>query len=173
MHIQLEQDIADFLGTEASIIYSQALSTISSVIPAFCKRGDIIVADRGVNFAIQKGLQISRSTIRWYDHNDMKSLEHVLETIEKERKKRKSPLTRRFIVTEGIFDHDGLMSDLPKLVCHSFTLLWICRAHVPQIELKLKYKYRLILDESISFGSVGRTGRGLTELYNVPVRHRL
>ena len=39
-----------------------------------------------------------------------------------------------------------------------------------QIELKLKYKYRLILDESISFGTVGRTGRGLTELYNVPVR---
>lgn len=37
-----------------------------------------------------------------------------------------------------------------------------------QIELKLKYKYRLVLDESISFGTVGRTGRGLTELYNVP-----
>ncbi len=38
-----------------------------------------------------------------------------------------------------------------------------------QVELKKKYKYRLILDESISFGTVGRTGRGLTELYNVPV----
>jgi serine palmitoyltransferase len=37
-----------------------------------------------------------------------------------------------------------------------------------QIELKKKYKFRLILDESISFGTVGRTGRGLTELYNVP-----
>ncbi|PSR75714.1 hypothetical protein PHLCEN_2v9005 [Hermanssonia centrifuga] len=151
VHIQLEQDLADFLGTESAIIYSQAFSTISSVIPAFCKRGDIIVADRGVNFAIQKGLQISRSTIRWYDHNDMKSLEQVLESTEKERRKKKGPLTRRFIVTEGIFDHDGAMADLPKLV-----------------ELKLKYKYRLILDESVSFGSVGRTGRGLTELYNVP-----
>ncbi|OSX56865.1 hypothetical protein POSPLADRAFT_1076515 [Postia placenta MAD-698-R-SB12] len=151
VHIQLEQDIADFLGTEAAIIYSQAFSTISSVIPAFCKRGDVIVADRGVNFAIQKGLQISRCTIRWYDHSDMASLEKVLESVEKERRKKKMPLTRRFIVTEGIFDHDGAMSDLPKLV-----------------ELKLKYKYRLILDESVSFGSVGRTGRGLTELYNVP-----
>jgi len=38
-----------------------------------------------------------------------------------------------------------------------------------QIELKYKYKYRLILDETYSFGTVGRTGRGLTELYNVPV----
>lgn len=104
------------MGTESSIIYAQAFSTISSVIPSFCKRGDVIVADRGVNFAIQKGLQISRSTIRWYDHNDMKSLEQVLETVEKDRRKKKGPLTRRFIVTEGIFDHDGAMSDLPKLV---------------------------------------------------------
>ncbi|KAI0827472.1 serine palmitoyltransferase [Trametes gibbosa] len=150
VHMRLEQDIADFLGTEAAIIYSQAFSTISSVIPAFCKRGDIIVADRGINFAIQKGLQISRCTVRWYDHNDMESLERVLDSVEKERRKRRGPLTRRFIVTEGIFDHDGQMSDLPKLV-----------------ELKKKYKYRLILDESVSFGSVGRTGRGLTELYNV------
>ena len=116
VHVDLERDIASFLGTEAAIIYSQGFSTINAVIPAFSKRGDIIVADRGVNFAIQKGLQISRSTIRWYDHNDMKSLEHVLESIEKERRKKKGPLTRRFIVTEGIFDHDGAMSDLPKLV---------------------------------------------------------
>lgn len=47
----------------------------------------------------------------------MKSLEQVLESTEKERRKKKGPLTRRFIVTEGIFDRDGAMSDLPKLVC--------------------------------------------------------
>ncbi|KAH6877364.1 serine C-palmitoyltransferase [Coprinopsis sp. MPI-PUGE-AT-0042] len=151
VHMDLERDIADFLGTEASILYSQGFSTVSSVIPAFCKRGDIIVADRNVNFAIQKGIQISRSTVRWYDHNDLKSLEEVLQQVEKERKKRRGPLTRRFIITEGIFERDGAMVDLPKL-----------------IELKYKYKYRLLLDESYSFGSVGRTGRGLTELYNVP-----
>jgi serine palmitoyltransferase len=112
----LENDIADFLGTEAAILYSQGFSTISSVIPAFCKRGDIIVADRGVNFAIQKGIQISRSTVRWFDHNDIGSLEEVLLSVEKERKKRRGALTRRFIVTEGIFQKDGAMVDLPKLV---------------------------------------------------------
>lgn len=151
VHTELEKSIADFLGTEDAILYSQGFSTVSSVIPAFCKRGDIIVADRSINFAIQKGLQISRSTIRWFDHNDMKSLEEVLEGINKESRKRRAPLTRRFIVTEGIFERDGTMADLPKL-----------------IELKHKYKYRLILDETFSFGTVGRTGRGLTELYNVP-----
>ncbi|KAI6020216.1 hypothetical protein PISMIDRAFT_675045 [Pisolithus microcarpus 441] len=151
VHLELERDIADFLGTESAILYSQGFITISSVIPAFCKRGDVIVADRAVNFAIQKGIQISRSTVRWYDHNDLKSLEDVLVSVEKDRRKRGAPVTRRFIITEGIFERDGEIVDLPKL-----------------IELKHKYKYRLILDESISFGSVGRTGRGLTELYNVP-----
>lgn len=57
--MQLEADLARFLGTQSCIIYSQGFSTISSVIPAFSKRGDIIVADRGVNFAIQKGIQVS------------------------------------------------------------------------------------------------------------------
>ncbi|KAI0293636.1 serine palmitoyltransferase [Multifurca ochricompacta] len=151
LHMDLERDIADFLGAEAAILYSQAFSTVPSVISAFAKRGDIIVADRGVNFAIQKGLQISRSTIRWFDHNDLKSLEEVIQGVEKDRRKRRGPVTRRFIITEGIFEKDGTIVDLPKL-----------------IELKHKYKYRLILDESISFGTVGRTGRGLTELYNVP-----
>jgi len=116
VHMDFERDIAEFLGTEASILYSQGFSTISSVIPAFCKRGDIIVADRSVNFAIQKGIQISRSTVRWYDHNDLKSLEDTLISVEKERKKRKGPLTRRFIITEGIFERDCEMVDLPKLV---------------------------------------------------------
>lgn len=117
VHLHLERDIAEFLGTESSILYSQGFSTISSVIPAFCKRGDVIVADRAVNFAIQKGIQVSRSTIRWYDHNDLKSLEDVLISVEKERKKRRGPLTRRFIITEGIFERNGEMVDLPKLVC--------------------------------------------------------
>ncbi|EIW79758.1 serine palmitoyltransferase [Coniophora puteana RWD-64-598 SS2] len=151
VHMDLEKDIAEFLGAEAAILYSQGYSTVSSVIPAFCKRGDIIVADRGVNYAIQKGIQLSRSTVRWFDHNDLRSLEDALQAVERDRKKRKGPLTRRFIITEGIFERDGEMVDLPKI-----------------IELKNKYKYRLILDESISFGTVGRTGRGLTELYNVP-----
>ncbi|KAH8988178.1 serine palmitoyltransferase [Lactarius hatsudake] len=102
-------------------------------------------------YVLLRGLQISRSTVRWLDHNDPKSPGDVLLSIEKERRKRRGPLSRRFIVTEGIFEKDSAMVDFPKL-----------------IELKDKYKYRLILDESISFGTVGRTGRGLTELYNVP-----
>jgi serine palmitoyltransferase len=157
VHLELERAIASFLGTEASIIYSQSFSTASSVIPAFCKRGDVIVADRGINFVIQKGLQLSRSTIRWYDHNCLRAtsspsaLVPVLEQLEQEFKRKKMPLTRRFIVTEGLFSDSGSLTDLPVL-----------------IGIAKKFKYRIILDESFSIGTLGRTGRGLTELFNVP-----
>lgn len=79
-----------------------------------------------MNLAIQKGIQISRSTIRWYDHNDLKNLEDVLISVERERKKRKGPLTRRFIITEGIFERDGEMVDLPKLVCQMMRFCSLC-----------------------------------------------
>lgn len=116
VHIELENALATFLGLEAAIIYPQGFTTVCSVIPSFSKRGDIIVADKGVNFAIQKGIQISRSRVRWYEHNDMDSLEEVLEALDREAKRTKAPLTRKFIVTEGLFEGDGQVSDLPRLV---------------------------------------------------------
>ncbi|POW13660.1 hypothetical protein PSTT_03567 [Puccinia striiformis] len=127
------------------------LLNYSSVIPSFSKRGDIIVVDRGVNFSIQKGIQISRSTIRWFDHNDMGSLEKVLEQLQYEEIKYRRKLTRKFIITEALFESDGQICDLPAI-----------------IELKEKFKFRLILDETWSIGSLGKTGRGLTEYFGVP-----
>ena len=114
VHIKTEADIAAHLGAPACIMYAQAFSTISSVIPAFSKRGDIIVADSAVNYAIRKGIQISRSTVRWYEHNDLEDMERVLGKIVREQSKK--PLTRRFIVTEGLFENVGDMLDLPKTV---------------------------------------------------------
>lgn len=151
VHMELEQDIARFIGLQSSIIYAQGFSTTSSVIPSFSKRGDIIVVDRGVNFSIQKGIQISRSTIRWYDHNDSNSLEKVLEQLKFEEIKFRRKLSRKFIITEGLFESDGQLCDLPNI-----------------IKLKEKYKFRLILDETWSVGSIGKTGRGLTEYFGVP-----
>lgn len=114
VHMKAEADIASCLGTEGCIVYAHAFSTISSVIPAFCKRGDIIVADRASNYSIRKGLQISRSTVKYFEHNNMEDLERVLQKVIKEQAKR--PLTRRFIVTEGLSETVGDCVDLPKLV---------------------------------------------------------
>ena len=114
VHMKTEADIAAHLGVRACIMYAQAFSTISSVIPAFSKRGDIIVADNAVNYAIRKGIQISRSTVRWYEHNDLADMQRVLERVVREQARK--PLTRRFIVTEGLFENVGDMVDLPKVV---------------------------------------------------------
>ncbi|KAK3177799.1 serine palmitoyltransferase component [Lecanicillium sp. MT-2017a] len=149
VHVKAEADIAAYLGTEGCIVYAQSFFTVSSVIPTFCKRGDVIIADKGVNYSIRKGLQASRSHIRWYNHGDMDDLEKVMSTVVKEQAKAKR-LTRRFIVTEGLFETTGDATNLPRLV-----------------ELKEKYKFRIILDETWSFGVLGRTGRGLTEAQNV------
>lgn len=153
IHMKLEADIAAFARKDACIVYSQGFSTISGVIPAFCKRGDIIVADAGVNFSIQKGLQLSRSQLFWYDHHDMDSLEAVLAHINRQQARSRKPLTRHFIVTEALFEADGTMANLPRIV-----------------ELKNKYKFRMVLDETYSFGIIGETGRGLTELQDVDPR---
>ena len=114
VHLKTEADVAAHLGTEACIVYVQSFSTISSVIPAFSKRGDIIVADSAINYSARKGIQISRSTVRWFEHNNMADLERVLQRVTKEQAKK--PLTRRFIVTEGFFETTGEEVDLPKLV---------------------------------------------------------
>jgi serine palmitoyltransferase len=114
VHMKTEADVASFIGTTACIIYAQAFSTISSVIPAFSKRGDIIVADKGIGYAVRKGIQISRSVVRWYEHNDMDDLERVLSKVTKEQARK--PLTRRFIITEGLFEAHGDMANLPKIV---------------------------------------------------------
>jgi len=148
VHVKTEADISSYLGTEGCIVYAQAFSTISSVIPSFCKRKDVIVADQAVNYSILKGLQASRSTVYWYKHGDMEDLERVMKKVVQDQAGKK--LTRRFIVTEGLFETTGDCNDLPKL-----------------IELKEKYKFRLILDETWSFGVLGRTGRGITEAQNV------
>lgn len=128
VHIAFENALAQFLGVEASIIYPQGFTTVCSVIPSFAKRGDIIIADKGVNFAIQKGIQISRTHIRWYEHNDMDSLEEVLEAVQAESRRTKAPLTRKFIVTEGLFEGDGQISNLPRIVRENMRSL--CSSHL-------------------------------------------
>lgn len=112
--MKTEADIASYLGTEGCIVYAHSFSTISSVIPSFCKRGDIIVADRGVNYSIRRGLEISRSNVKWYNHGDLEELEQVMRKVVKEQAGKK--LTRRFIVTEALFETTGDINNLPKLV---------------------------------------------------------
>lgn len=110
--------------------------------------------DEGVHFPIQKGLDASRSKIFYFKHNDAKDLERLL--IEQDAIDRKNPKKaakiRRFIIVEAIYMNSGEICPLPEI-----------------IELRKRYKLRLILDESVSFGSLGKTGRGIIEHFNIGV----
>ena len=151
VHINCEEEIAKFMGQKHAILYSYDVATPSSVIPAFAKGGDLIIADERVNFSIKTGLHLCKSAVVFYKHNDMVDLEAKLEDVMARDKKNSKALNRRFIVCEGIYQNVGDVAPLPKLV-----------------ELKNKYKFRLICDESMSVGTLGKTGRGLTEHFGVP-----
>ncbi|CAH1432824.1 unnamed protein product [Lactuca virosa] len=150
VHLDCETRIAEFLGTPDSILYSYGLSTMFSAIPAFCKKGDIIIVDEGVHWGIQNGLYLSRSTIVYFKHNDMQSLQSTLEKVTQDNKRAKK--LRRYIVVEALYQNSGQIAPLDEI-----------------IQLKEKYKFRVLLDESNSFGVLGKSGRGLSEHFNVPI----
>lgn len=111
-------------------------------------------SDECVSFAIQKGLDASRSRIVFFKHNDMADLERCLKEQEAldSKNPKKASRTRRFLIAEAIYMNTGEMCPLVELVA-----------------LRKQYKLRLFLDESISFGAIGAHGRGLTEYLNVDV----
>ncbi|XP_020832348.1 serine palmitoyltransferase 1 isoform X1 [Phascolarctos cinereus] len=154
VHLELEERLAKFMETEEAIIYSYGFATIASAIPAYSKRGDIIFVDRAACFAIQKGLQASRSDIKVFEHNDIAHLEYLLkeQEIEDQKNPRKARVTRRFIVVEGLYMNTGSICPLPELV-----------------KLKYKYKARIFLEESLSFGVLGEHGRGVTEHFGINI----
>lgn len=151
-HIIFEQAIAAFMGAQEAISYSDGASAVSSAIPAFSKKGDLLLVDDACSEPILTGLNLSRSTVQFFRHNDVEHLREILESIayDDRRFKRDTSQQRRFIVVEGLYRNTGDLCPLPEI-----------------LTLKEKYFYRLILDESLSFGSVGRTGRGVTEFYGV------
>lgn len=148
-HYKAEADISNWLGTESTLLYAQDNATAPSVLPCFAKRGDVLVIDQAVNISLQIGARLSRAKIFWFRHNEMEDLERQLQYARSMHTK--GPLPRRFIITQGLFDYTANSPDLKKVV-----------------ELKNKYKFRLILDETWSLGVLGKNGRGLPEEQGVP-----
>jgi len=109
-------------------------------------------SDECVSFAIQKGIDASRSRVVYFKHNDMRDLEDKLLQQQQADVKnpKKAAKTRRFLIAEGIYINTGELCPLRELV-----------------ELRKRYKLRLFLDETVSFGTIGKHGRGLTEFLGV------
>ncbi|VEL11859.1 unnamed protein product [Protopolystoma xenopodis] len=156
VHLDLEQILEKFLGVEEVAVYSYGFSTVASAIPSYAKRTDVIFADEGISLACFQGLVASRSRICFFRHNDLAHLEQLLmkQALEDQKDMKKAQATRRFLVIEGLYLDYGDICPLPELIA-----------------LKYKYKVRIILDETVSFGVLGSTGRGVTEHFGIEPEH--
>jgi serine palmitoyltransferase len=149
VHLDLEKKMAEFFGTQQSVLYSSGFATISSVIPCFSKANDYLFVDKGISFATQTGVTLARSKTFFFDHNNVKDLEALCEKHVKVFEERAH---RVFVVIEGVYFNHADIAPLDKI-----------------LELKKKYPFRILAEESHSVGVLGKTGRGLTEHFGVPV----
>lgn len=155
VHLQLEEEISNFLGVQETALYSFGFAAIASAIPAYAKPKDVVFVDEQVNFAIQQGLIASKSTVIVFRHNDTRHLETLLEDFmaDQIRETGKTSKVRTFLIVEGVYAKTGKICPLVEL-----------------IDLKKKYKVRLFIDESRSFGVLGRDGKGVTQHLNVDIQ---
>ena len=151
-HLDLEDAISDHMRTEGAIMYSDGASAATSTVAAFAKRGDLLIVDEAIYEALNTGVTLSRANVVYFRHNDVEDLRSVLERIRQTdvRLKRKSADQRRFIVVEGLYKNRGTVPPLDEIV-----------------KVKAEYCYRLIVDESFSFGTLGPNGKGALDHFGL------
>lgn len=142
VHRQLEQELAEFLGTEDAIVFASGHAANQSTIGHLFGQGDLILYDRLAHNSIVKGAELSGARRRPFDHHNPAALEQLLRELR--------PQFRRVLIAlDGLHGIDGDYPDLPRF-----------------IELKQRYRAMLLLDDAHSLGTLGLCGRGLVELFD-------
>jgi glycine C-acetyltransferase len=142
IHKELEKKIAEFLGTEDTILYAAAFDANGGVFEPLFNEQDAIISDELNHASIIDGVRLCKAQRQRYKHDNMADLEEKLkETVS---------CRHRIIVTDGAFSMDGTVAQLDK----------IC-------ELAEKYNALVMIDESHCSGFMGKTGRGTHEYHNV------
>ncbi len=142
IHKELEKKIADFLGTEDTILYAAAFDANGGVFEPLFNEQDAIISDELNHASIIDGVRLCKAQRFRYKHNNMADLEEQL--------KASQNLRSRIIVTDGSFSMDGTIAQLDK----------IC-------DLADKYDAIVMIDECHSSGFLGKTGRGTHEYRGV------
>ena len=143
MHEQLEHELAEFVGTEAGLVFSTGMQTNLGTISALVGRGDVVITDREDHASIVDGCRLSFGKMYKYKHNDMDDLERLL-------KAQGNNSGGKLIVSDGVFSMEGDIVDLPKIS-----------------SLAKKYDARLMIDDAHSCGVLGKYGRGTGEHFNL------
>ncbi|MEN9697777.1 MAG: hypothetical protein RLZ56_1198 [Bacteroidota bacterium] len=144
IHKKLEQKIAQFLGTEDTILYAAAFDANGGVFEPLLGEKDAIISDSLNHASIIDGVRLAKSMRFRYEHNSMEDLELKLQEAVA------AGAQQKIIVTDGAFSMDGTIAQLDKIVA-----------------LAEKYEALVMSDECHSTGFLGKTGRGVHELKGV------
>jgi glycine C-acetyltransferase len=143
IHRQLEDRIAEFLRTEASLTYVSCWNANTGLFPSICEDGSALLSDELNHASIIDGSRLaSKARRERYKHSDMADLEEKLKAVQG-----CSPIV---IVTDGVFSMEGSIAKLPQIV-----------------ELAKKYNAVTVVDDSHGTGVMGKTGRGTIEHFGL------
>ena len=143
LHTELEDSIAKFIGTDAALVLVGGHATNETTIGHLCGPGDLILHDALAHNSIIQGAILSGARRRPFPHNDWKTLNELLSEFRHDYR-------RVLVVIEGVYSMDG---DYPQLA--NF------------IEVKKRHRAFLMVDEAHSIGTMGPTGKGISEFFDV------
>lgn len=142
IHIELENRLAQLVGKESALVYATGFSVNAGVVSCITGREDYLIFDEFDHASIIEGKRLSFSKQFKYRHNDMDSLEKILQRCEIDKVK--------VIVIDGVFSMEGDVAKLPEIVA-----------------LARKYNASIFVDEAHSLGVFGKTGAGVCEHFGV------
>ncbi len=134
LHLELERQLASWVGKEAALVFSTGYQVNVGTIPAIVGRNDYVITDKDDHASIVDGCKLSYGKMKRFIHNDMASLEHVLASLPEE--------VGKLVVVDGIFSMGGDIAPLPEIIP-------LCK----------QYGARLMVDDAHSLGILGG-GRG-------------
>lgn len=141
MHLELEQEIADYIGKDATLVFSTGMQVNLGTISAIVGKGDVAILDRDDHASILDGARLSWGETKRFRHNDIDDLERVLKSIDKDKGK--------LVIVDGLFSMEGDIAPLPEIVP-------LCK----------KYGARLMVDDAHAVGVLGR-GRGTSAHFDM------
>lgn len=139
-HHALEEELADFFGTERALLFSTGYMANLGVLSALANRGSTIFQDRLNHASLLDATFIARAKLKRYQHLDTKDLDLSLKNV------MSKPTKDKFILSDGVFSMDGTVAAVKKLQ-----------------SLSKKHHATLIIDDAHGIGVLGKQGRGCTE----------
>lgn len=142
LHLQLEKELAEFVGKEDALVFSTGYQVNLGVISALGGRNDFLFLDEHDHACIIDGARLSFSKIFKYAHSNMTELEELLSNV--------PPEAFKLIATDGIFSMEGDISKLPEIVA-----------------LAKKYNASVYVDDAHALGVLGTHGRGTADHFGL------